>query len=232
MIGMPGAPSLIIFSLIYKVHRLSLGSCVVPSLFFSMCLNTEETYFIHVGGIMRLQVTFLSLCFLILTIVFRLGPKSNFCTIVFFWNRCRICAWNCCFVKLHYWNSRDLAITNLWYWWTIVFFDKWKYIIKWCREGYPRSTKEGTQPLQKIKKYVQKLPLTTHTIYAIHKGIVLRDDILSIQRLMSSFVHLLWSETKVFFVDGPTTFVSFFDGVGAWIVFWEVSFYMLLVGFL
>lgn len=75
MIGMPGAPSLIIFSLIYKVHRLSLGSCVVPSLFFSMCLNTEETYFIHIGGIMRLEVIFLSLCFLILTIVFRLGPK-------------------------------------------------------------------------------------------------------------------------------------------------------------
>lgn len=36
-----------------------------------------------------------------------------------------------------------------------------------------------------------------------------RDDVLSTQRLKSSFAHFLWSETKVFLVDGQTTLVNF-----------------------
>lgn len=35
------------------------------------------------------------------------------------------------------------------------------------------------------------------------------------ERLKSSFVYLLWLETKVFFVDGLTTIINFLGWVGA-----------------
>ena len=47
--------------------------------------------------------------------------------------------------------------------------------------------------------------------------IVFRDEVLSIQRLKSLFlfVHLFWSDTKVFFVDGPTILIHFIDWMGS-----------------
>ena len=53
------------------------------------------------------------------------------------------------------------------------------------------------------------------SVWKVRNGIVFRDEVLSIQRLKSSFVYLFWSETKVYFVDGPTSLVNFFDWVGS-----------------
>ena len=47
-------------------------------------------------------------------------------------------------------------------------------------------------------------------VWKARNSIVFGDEILSIQRLKSSFVHLFWSETKVYFVDGPASLVHFF----------------------
>ena len=44
-----------------------------------------------------------------------------------------------------------------------------------------------------------------------HQNIVIRAEVLSIQRLKSLLIHLFWLETKVFFVGGPMTLVHFFD---------------------
>ena len=38
------------------------------------------------------------------------------------------------------------------------------------------------------------------SVWKARNDIVFRDEVLSIQRLKSSFVHLFWSETKVYFV--------------------------------
>ena len=45
--------------------------------------------------------------------------------------------------------------------------------------------------------------------------IAFEDNVLSIQRLKSSFVYFLWSETKLFIKDGPLTLVGFIDWVGS-----------------
>ena len=37
------------------------------------------------------------------------------------------------------------------------------------------------------------------------------NDVLSIQRLKSSFVCFLWSETKLFIKDGPSTLLGCID---------------------
>ena len=39
---------------------------------------------------------------------------------------------------------------------------------------------------------------------------------LSIQRFKSSFVYFLWSATKLFIKDGPSTLVDFIDWVGTY----------------
>lgn len=52
------------------------------------------------------------------------------------------------------------------------------------------------------------------TVWKARNDIVFRDDVLSTQRLKSSFAHFLRSETKVFLVDGQTTLVNFIDYVG------------------
>ena len=46
-------------------------------------------------------------------------------------------------------------------------------------------------------------------------AIAFRDEVLSIQRLKSFFVYIFWSETKLYFVDGPTILVHFIDRVGS-----------------
>ena len=38
-----------------------------------------------------------------------------------------------------------------------------------------------------------------------------RDEGLSLQKVLVFFVHLLWSKTNLFFVDGPMTLVNFID---------------------
>ena len=55
--------------------------------------------------------------------------------------------------------------------------------------------------LAKDKRRIWKLgPLCIFwMVWKARNGIVFRDEVLSIQRLKSSFVHLLWLETKVFF---------------------------------
>ena len=45
--------------------------------------------------------------------------------------------------------------------------------------------------------------------------IAFEDNVLSIQRLKSSFFYFLWSETKLFIKDGPLTLVGFIDWVGS-----------------
>ena len=53
------------------------------------------------------------------------------------------------------------------------------------------------------------------TVWKARNSIAFEDDVLSIQRLKSSFVFLLWSETNLFIKDGPSTLVGFLDWVGS-----------------
>ena len=39
------------------------------------------------------------------------------------------------------------------------------------------------------------------------------DGVLSIQRLKASFVYLLWSKTKLWIKDGPSTLIDFINWV-------------------
>ena len=52
-------------------------------------------------------------------------------------------------------------------------------------------------------------------IWKARNKIVFEDDVLSIQRLKSSFIYFLWSETKLFIKDGPPSLVGFIDWVGS-----------------
>ena len=54
------------------------------------------------------------------------------------------------------------------------------------------------------------------TVWKVRNKIAFEDDVLSIQRLKSSFIYFLWSETKLFIKDGPSTLVGFIDWVGPW----------------
>lgn len=49
-------------------------------------------------------------------------------------------------------------------------------------------------------------------VWRVRNDIVFMDGILCIQSLKCSFVHLLWSDTKVLFVDGPTNLLIFWLG--------------------
>ena len=60
--------------------------------------------------------------------------------------------------------------------------------------------------------------LTCWTVWNGRNAIVFRDEVLSIQRLKSFFVHLFWLETKVSLVDGPMTLVHFIDSAEAFLV--------------
>ena len=52
-------------------------------------------------------------------------------------------------------------------------------------------------------------------VWKARNSIAFEDDVLSIQRLKSPFVFLLWSETNLFIKDGPSTLVGFLDWVGS-----------------
>ena len=52
------------------------------------------------------------------------------------------------------------------------------------------------------------------TIWKTRNKIAFTDDVLSIQKLKTSFVLHLWSETKLSIEDGPSTLVTFIDWLG------------------
>ena len=49
------------------------------------------------------------------------------------------------------------------------------------------------------------------TVWKVRNKIAFEEVVLSIQRLKSSFIYLLRSETKLFIKDGPSTLVRFID---------------------
>ena len=53
------------------------------------------------------------------------------------------------------------------------------------------------------------------TVWKTRNGIVFRDEVLSIQRLKSLFVHIFGLEIKTCLVEGPMPLVYFIDWVGA-----------------
>ena len=52
-------------------------------------------------------------------------------------------------------------------------------------------------------------------VWKTRNNIAFEDDMLSIQRLKTSFLNSLWLETKLFIRDCPSTFLEFFDWVGS-----------------
>ena len=50
-------------------------------------------------------------------------------------------------------------------------------------------------------------------IWKARNTIFFEDCVLSIQRLKVSFVYLLWSKTKLWIKDGPSTLIDFIDWV-------------------
>ena len=53
------------------------------------------------------------------------------------------------------------------------------------------------------------------TVWKTRNRIAFEDEVLSTQRLKPSSLNSLWSETKLFIKDGPSTFLKFFDWVGS-----------------
>ena len=53
------------------------------------------------------------------------------------------------------------------------------------------------------------------TIWKARNRIAFEDDVLSTQRLKSSSVCFLWSETKLFIRDGHSPVVGFIDWLGS-----------------
>ena len=65
------------------------------------------------------------------------------------------------------------------------------------------------------KKVWQAAPLCLFwTVWKARNRIVFRDDIMSIQKLKSLFIFLLWMEAKLFIENGHPTLVGFIDWVG------------------
>ena len=50
-------------------------------------------------------------------------------------------------------------------------------------------------------------------IWKARNKIDFEDSVLSIQRLKASFMYLLWSETKLWIKNGPSTLIDFVDWV-------------------
>ena len=83
---------------------------------------------------------------------------------------------------------------------------------------FPSSVKEtllgwrGSFVGTKRKKVWQEGPLRLFwVIWKVRNRIAFEDSVLSIQRLKASFVYLLWSETKLWIKDGPSTLIDFVD---------------------
>ena len=50
-------------------------------------------------------------------------------------------------------------------------------------------------------------------IWKARNTMTFEDGVLSIQRLKASFVYLLWSKTKLWIKDGPSTLIDFINWV-------------------
>ena len=69
---------------------------------------------------------------------------------------------------------------------------------------------------EKRKEVWQVGPLCLFwVIWKARNKIAFEDSVLSLQRLKTSFVYLLWSETKLWIKDGPSTLIDFVDWVGS-----------------
>ena len=68
---------------------------------------------------------------------------------------------------------------------------------------------------KKAEKRVERRSIVYFLGKKAMNDIVLRDEVFSLQKVKYFFVNLLWSETKLFFVDGPTTLVNFIYWVGS-----------------
>ena len=70
---------------------------------------------------------------------------------------------------------------------------------------------------KKRKAVWQEGPLCLFwSVWKARNRTTFEDSMSSIQRLKASFVYLLWSETKLFIKDGPSTLIDFIDWVGSW----------------
>ena len=66
-----------------------------------------------------------------------------------------------------------------------------------------------------MKKVWQASPLCLFwTMWKARNMVAFKDEVLSLQRLKCSFVFLLWSETELSIVGGPSTLTGFIDRVG------------------
>ena len=52
-------------------------------------------------------------------------------------------------------------------------------------------------------------------VWKARNGIAFEGGVLSMQKLKAFFVYLLWSESKLFIKDGPSTLIDFIDWVGS-----------------
>ena len=69
---------------------------------------------------------------------------------------------------------------------------------------------KGTLVGKKRKGVWRASPLCLFwTVWKARKKVAFEEEELSIQRLKSSFVYFLWSETKLSIKDGPSTLVDF-----------------------
>ena len=53
------------------------------------------------------------------------------------------------------------------------------------------------------------------SVWAARSKIAFEDSVLSIQKLKTSFVYLLWSETKLLIKGSPSTLIDFIDWMGS-----------------
>ena len=90
----------------------------------------------------------------------------------------------------------------------------WDYLGKSPLQDTLLSWK-GFRVLRKMKKVWQASPLCLFwTMWKVRNMVAFKDEVLSLQRLKCSFVFLLWSETELSIVGGPSTLIGFIDRVG------------------
>ena len=74
---------------------------------------------------------------------------------------------------------------------------------------------DGSFVGEKRKEVLRAGPLCLFwMVWKARNKIAFEEEVLSIQRLRSSFVYFLWSEMKLFIKDGPSTLVDFIGWVG------------------
>ena len=100
----------------------------------------------------------------------------------------------------------------------------WMLLLSWFGVSwvFPYLVKEtllgwkGSSMGKKRNEVWQVGPLCLFwVIWKARNKIAFEDSVLSIQRLKASFVHLLWSETKLWIKGGPLTLIDFIDWVGS-----------------